>query len=238
MKAKDLMSSRVVTVRPGNSIRHAAQLMLDHAISGLPVVDDDGKLVGMITEGDLLRRNELGQEHPAGARFAAGQAEHSSGSYLKTHGWSVGDVMTSDVITVQEEATAADVAQLMKRHGIKRLPVMREGRLAGIVSRADLLVVITLAKPDDTAPGDAAIRRSILARLGESAGLESSHIAVAVTNGAVHLSGSVNSAIERDVARAVAENVHGVANVYNHLQIATQPVGISAGNGSPRSTRS
>ena len=219
MQARDLMTKRVVTVSPGNSVRHAAQIMRDNAASGLPVVDDNGKLVGIITEGDLLRRAEFGLKSDSEPGLAASEQQPAITSYRKSHGWSVADAMTSEVISVDETVTSKHIARLMRQHGIKRVPVVKDGKVIGIVSRADLLGVIIMAEPDCIAPGDAAIKRSIKARLAEVDGLDTRHIEVAVENGSVHFSGAACSDVEQDVARAVAENVGGVFGISDHRKI-------------------
>lgn len=212
MKAKDVMTAKVVTVSPDHSIRHAARIMLDHCISGLPVVDDNGRLVGIVREGDFLRRSELGA--PA---FPTGGAR----GYVKGHSWKVADLMTSDVVVADEETPIARIVALMQEHGIKRIPVMRGQRLVGVVSRADLLRVVVAAKlDDDTAAGDDAIRRIILTRLQEDAGVNGDAITLTVTDGLVYFSGAVSSQSERDAVRVVAEGVRGVKGVFDHLYLA------------------
>ena len=158
MNAKDVMTRTVVTVSPDHSLRHAARIMLDRGISGVPVVDDDSRLVGIVTEGDLLRRSEL-----TGPGLSSQQPETSdekARAYVKSRSWKVADVMSSDLVPVDEETPVARIAALMSERGIKRVPVMRGRRLVGIVSRADLLRVLIAAKIDDAASGDDAIRRS------------------------------------------------------------------------------
>lgn len=213
MLTKDLMTTNVTIANPGHSIWHAAQMMLDHDVSGLPVVDDNGHLAGMLTQGDLLRRIEL----------ATGTApvapERRLGAYVKTHSWKVDDVMTTNVIAVEEETPISSVATLMDQHGIGRLPVVRQGRLVGIISRKDILRVIATAKHDAIAPGDSAMRRAILARLGENSDLEGVHLTVTVSGGVVHLGGTVGSDAEREAALVTAESVRGVAGVCDHMQI-------------------
>ena len=210
MKAKDVMAANVVTVSPDHSVRHAAKIMLDHRISGVPVVGDDGRLVGIVSEGDFLRRSELGGLSPPEAR-----------DYVKGHSWKVADLMTSDVVVVDEETSIARIALLMQEHGIKRIPVMRGQRLVGVVGRADLLRAVIAAKSDDaTAAGDDAIRRSILTRLREDAGVKGDALTLTVSDGLVHFSGSVKSQAERDAVRVVADGVRGVKGVFDHLNVA------------------
>lgn len=212
MKAKDVMTAKVVTVSPDHSIRYAARIMLDHRISGLPGVDDNGRLVGIVSEGDFLRRSELGAP-----TFPAGETR----GYVKGHSWKVADLMTSDVIVADEETPIARIVTLMREHGIKRIPVMRGQRLVGVVSRADLLRVVVATKFDDaTAAGDDAIRRSILTRLREDAGVKGDALTITVSDGLVHFSGEVSSRSERDAVRVVAEGVRGVKGVFDHLHQA------------------
>jgi CBS domain-containing protein len=219
MRAKDIMTTKVVAVSPRNSVRHAVQIMLDHGVSGLPVIDDGGHLVGLISEGDLLRRAELNTStFPAQVRPGK-SAEQRERTYVKNHSWSIGDVMTTVVVTIDEDMPVGGVAALMDKHGIKRVAVTRGVRLVGIVSRRDLLRAIVTAKLDDSAPGDAAIRRTILAQLGDDTGLEDAQLSVTVLNGVVHLWGVVGSESERDAARVVAEGVRGVAGITDHLGI-------------------
>lgn len=217
MKAKDLMSAPCVTVSAENSVKHAAQIMLDQDISGLPVLSDDERLVGIITEGDLLRRCELGsfaemdENQPPRTRAQA---------YLHNKGWKVGHVMSRDVVAVTEDTSANRIAELMARHRIKRVPVLRRDKLVGIVSRRDLLKQICLAPKDATAPGDEAIARSIRTRLQQELGL-GEKVKVDVHAGAVHLRGCVGSEAERQAAAALAEGVQGVEGVL--LDIAVSP---------------
>ncbi|VTZ59857.1 conserved hypothetical protein [Sinorhizobium medicae] len=220
MKAMDVMRVKVVTVSPDHSVTHAAQIMLDQSISGLPVVDDDGHVVGLVTEGDLMRRAELGAQglSPADGQFS--KSEDKTRAYVKSHSWKVADVMTSDLVKVDEETPLARVAALMVERRIKRVPVMRGEHLVGVVSRTDLLRVLVAAKFDDTASGDDAIRRSILTRLREDAGVKGDGLILTVSDGLVRFSGVVTSQSERDAARVVAEGIRGVKGVFDHLSIA------------------
>ncbi|MER9655280.1 CBS domain-containing protein [Mesorhizobium sp. M0152] len=212
MRAKDVMTAKVVTVSPDHSVRHAAQIMLDHRISGLPVVNDDSRLVGIVSEGDFLGRSELG---------AGAISPNDARSYVKGHSWKVADLMSPDVVAADEETPIERIAALMREHGIKRIPIMRGQRLAGVVSRADLLRVVIAAKFDDaTAAGDDAIRRSILTRLREDARVEGDALTLTVSDGLVHFSGAVSSQSERDALRVVAEGVRGVKGVFDHLHLA------------------
>ena len=211
MRATDIMTTKVVTVSPGNSIRHAAQIMLDHGVSGLPVVDDEGRLVGIITEGDLLRRSELGLPGIAASLPAE--------DYIRSHGWDVGDVMTADVTAIDPDVPIDRVAATMAENRVKRLPVVEDGRLVGIVSRADLLRFIAVAQSGAAIKGDDAIRRSVLARLSDVEELRNLRLGVIVTKGIIHLWGDVDSEPARRAACLVAEGIRGAAGVVDHLGV-------------------
>lgn len=216
MKARDIASLQVTTIGPGTSVRHAARIMLAHGISGLPVVEDETRIVGIITEGDLIRRSELGLGKSQILELAGVDARAAQ-DYVKRHSWSVADVMTRQVISVDENESIAKVAELLEQHGIKRLPVTSDGKLIGLISRADLLRVIATTSPERIAAGDKAIHTSIVARLHEVFDVRSDHINVAVFEGNVRLSGEVASPDECDAARVIAENIQGVKCVENHL---------------------
>jgi CBS domain-containing protein len=216
MKVRDVMTTKVVSVSPDNSVKRVARIMLDKHVSGLPVVDDEGKLVGLISEGDLLRRSELGLDVIAAPGQSASSEERAS-AYVKSHAWKVADVMSRDVVTVDEETDLSHAATLMAENGVKRLPVIRNGKLVGIVSRADLLHAIATARLDDTAPGDEAIRRSIVTRLNEDIGLNSGNVTVTVVDGLVHLWGTASSPASRKAACVIADGVRGVKGVIEHF---------------------
>ncbi|MCA1491786.1 CBS domain-containing protein [Ensifer sp. NBAIM29] len=217
MLVKDVMTTKIVKLSPDNSVRKAARLMFEHHVSGIPVVDDEGHLLGVISEGDLLRRTELCSEASVLVGDRMPDPDDRAAAFVRRCSWRVGDVMTAEPATVDEDAPIKRVASLMRERGIKRVPVIRDGELVGIVSRADLLQAIFSARQDETAAGDEAIRRSILVRLGENTGLEGLDITVAVTDGIVHFWGKVETAACRRAARIVAESVHGVRGVVEHF---------------------
>lgn len=142
MRVQDVMSTRLVTISPEHSVWHAAQIMLTEHVSGLPVLDDAQALIGMVTEGDLLRRSELGT--PLGD----GGVQERARAYVKSRSWKVGALMSAPVLSIDEDAPLSQVAMLLGLNRIKRLPVLRDARLVGIVSRADLLKVISAGGPD------------------------------------------------------------------------------------------
>lgn len=217
MRVKDVMTTVVVRISPDNSVRQAARLMFDNHVSGVPVVDDEGNLLGIISEGDLIRRTELysgANTSQSGTELAA---DDRAAAYVKRCSWRVGDAMTAGPVTIDEDASVSRAAKMMQDRGIKRIPVVRSGELVGIVSRRDLLQAILSTRVDDTPVDDDAIRRSVTARLGEDTGLEGSDLTVAVSDGVVHLWGKVETPGCRRAARLLAENVHGVRGVVEHF---------------------
>jgi CBS domain-containing protein len=214
------MTTDVVAVAPETSVRQVAQTMLRHRISGVPVVDATGKLVGIVSEGDLMRRPESGTERRRSWWLALLAApEDSALDYIKSHGQHAKDVMTSPVVTTDAETPISEVAAVLEEKRIKRVPVLKEGRLVGIVSRADLLHGLTAAKFDQTAPGDKAIRREVALRIRRDAGVRDSLLNIVVTDGVVHFWGALRSQAERDAARVAAETVRGVHAVMDHTNI-------------------
>jgi CBS domain-containing protein len=168
MKTADLMTSTVITITPGHSVRHAARLMLEHGISGLPVVDDMGTVVGMLTEGDLLRRVEPAEADKVDAMwYRLATPEGVARDFVKRHSWRVGDVMTSPVVFVTGQTPLRHVAELLETHGIRRLPVVERGQLIGIIGRSDLLRCLVGQLPEQPIQGDEALRICVAARLGD-----------------------------------------------------------------------
>lgn len=217
MRVKDVMTKNVIRLSPDNSVRQAAALMLDNHVSGLPVVDDEGHLLGVLSEGDLIRRTELCSTMVASPAELELAPDERAKAFVKRCSWKVGDAMTTDPVTVDEDASVVRVSRLMQEHGIKRVPVIRNEELVGIVSRADLLKAILAAKQDQTLTDDQAIERSIFTRLGENTGLEGLDVTAAVSDGIVHLWGCVESTDLRRAARILAENVRGVRGVVEHF---------------------
>ena len=219
MKAMDVMSRHVLTLSLGNSVAHAAQIMLDNAVSGLPVMDNEGALVGIVTEGDLVRRMELGHTAPSDVL-----KPEASDDFVKSNSWRVEDVMTTPVVTIAEETTVEEIAQLFDTHKIKRVPVIRDGHLVGQVSRADLLQVIARSKPPVIAEGDDALRLSIASRLRGALRMTNPP-AVSVIDGIVHLKGTLRSENERRAIRAIVDGMPGGAGVVDHMQLEHQNEG-------------
>jgi CBS domain-containing protein len=219
MRAHQIMTRSVVTVAPDATILEAANIMLGKHVSGLPVLDAGGKLVGIVSEGDFIRRSEIGTQRKRGRwlKFLLG-AGLTATDYVHEHGGKVLEVMTTDPVTVAEDATLEQIVASMETNRVKRLPVMRGDRLVGIVSRANLLqAVASLAReiPDPTADDDH-IRSRIIAAI-EKSDWSPFGLNVIVHDGIVHLSGVITDENSRQAAMVAAENVAGVKKVHDHL---------------------
>ncbi len=220
MYARDVMTPAVVSVEPSATVLQAVRLMLQKKISGLPVVDAKGHLVGILTEGDLLRRSETGTERqrPRWLEFLVGPGRLAD-EYVRTHAKTVDEIMTPEPATVTEGTRLEDVVELMERRRIKRVPVVRNGKVVGIVSRANLLHALATLVPE-AAPadqGDAAIRERLIAELGKEKWAPVAAMNVVVRNGVVELWGTITDERERKALIVAAENVPGVKAVRDHL---------------------
>jgi CBS domain-containing protein len=220
MNAKDVMTTRVVSVGANASILQAAQLMLQNKISGLPVVDEGGHLVGLVTEGDFLRRGEIGTQRRRARwlEFLIGPGRLAD-EYVRACGRKVSEIMTRNLHTISEDTPLVEAVNLMERHRIKRLPVVRGRELVGIVSRANLVQAFTSLARDagTTKLGDAAIRKQLMAELGKRSWVPHGMLNVVVRNGVVDLWGSITDDRERQALIVAAENVPGVERVHDHL---------------------
>ena len=218
MRARDVMVRAVATTTPETAVENVARLMINLRISGVPVLDKNGKLVGIVTEGDLLRRAETGTERRLSRwseRFSANS--RLAAEYLKARARRVEDIMTRKVVSVGELATLAEIAELMETRRIKRVPVVHDGKIVGIVSRADLLQVLasggaTTADEDN----DRTIRERLLAELRKQEWANPTESNVVVSDGVVHFWGTVGSEEERRALRVVAENIPGVRGIEDH----------------------
>jgi CBS domain-containing protein len=216
MQAKDVMTTKIVTVRPDARVDHIAALLLERRISGVPVVDAEGRIVGIVTEGDLMRRPEMGTERHRGwwLRLFGDERERAA-EYARAHGSRAEQVMTRNVITVTEETPLGEIARLLEEHRIKRVPVVRDGKLVGIVSRANLLhglAALPAPAPPERLVDDRAIRDEVVRALDRE-GWTHGPLNVTVTNGVVELWGLVESEEQRLAIVVADENVPGVVAV-------------------------
>jgi CBS domain-containing protein len=218
MQVREVMTRNVITVTADDSVTSAAKLMLQNRISGLPVLDGKGTLIGVVTEGDFLRRGELGttRRRPKWLEFIVGPGRLAE-EYVQASGRKVSDVMTPDPYTVGENDSLETVVELMERRRIKRLPVMRDGKLVGIISRANLLhALASLSRGAPAAAADdAGIREQILAVLAKQNWALA--VNVVVKNGVVELWGTIMDERERKACIVAVENVPGVKSVHDHL---------------------
>jgi CBS domain-containing protein len=226
MKARDVMVSPVITVKPHASVQEVAKTLVDRRISAVPVVDDAGRLVGIISEGDLMHRSEMGTErryHRWGLRLVAGDASLPT-DYIKVRGRKAADIMTKNVFTASPETPLDDVAILLERNSIKRVPIVRGGQLVGIVSRANLVQALaTMPKGLEIPLSDAKIRDKLLSHLKQQPWADIHLLNVTVTDGVVNLWGIASSETERQAIRVAAEAMPGVKAVNDHL--ARGPIG-------------
>jgi CBS domain-containing protein len=220
MNAADIMTSDVLTINGDASVLDAARILLRHRVSGLPVVDWNGKLVGVLTEGDLLRRAETGTErrrqHWLELLLGPGRA---AADYAHAHARKVSELMSDQVVSIGPQTALEDAVALMERHKVKRLPVVTDGKLVGIVSRHDFLrALIDKAEKDTAAPAsDEDIRARIQAEFDRQKWAPRAAMRIAVKDGVVELSGSITDDRERLALRVMCENIGGVKSVVDHL---------------------
>jgi len=220
MRADQIMTRNLITISPKAGVADAIAKMLEFRIGGLPVVDSAGAIVGIVTEGDFLRRTEIGTERkrPRWLEFITGPGS-LAGEYVRTHGRRVDEVMTVDPVTISEDADLDDVVRLMEKRRIKRVPVTRGDTMVGIVTRANLLhALASLSREASPAAlDDAAIRARVIAEFERQPWAPKNLIEVVVRNGVVDLWGVIVADHQREAAGVVAENVPGVKSVRNHL---------------------
>jgi CBS-domain-containing membrane protein len=228
MKARDVMVAPVITVKPYTSVRELAQVLLNNHISAVPVVDDQGKLVGIVSEGDLVRRAEAGTQRrrPWWLLMMTGE-ETLAQEYVKAHAGKVGDIMVRDVVTAAADASLDEIATLMERNSIKRVPIMTGGQLVGIVSRANLIQAVASKHVGLEIPSaDAAIRDKLLAHLKTQPWAHTALLNITVNGGVVDLWGMTGSDSERRAIHAAAESMPGVCAVNDHMVVRTYIAGI------------
>lgn len=230
MQAQDVMTTVVATVPADATVQEAAKLMLERRISALPVMDRKDRVVGIVSEGDLVRRTELGTD-AARSWWLRAFAEDAAADYLKTHGASVRDVMTSPAVSVRRTTPLQEIARLLEKHRIKRVPVLEAGRLVGIVSRADLVrrLATAPARPTARTATDRTLRRQVLKEV-QRAGLDLLYVNLTMEQGVVHLWGGVRSRAEQKALSMAAKAVAGVRKVEDHSFVI--PLRVAAALGS------
>lgn len=222
MRAHQIMTRQVITVGADTTLVEAVDTMLQHHISGLPVVDAAGKLIGIISEGDFIRRAETGTQRRRGRwlTYLIGTGQIAA-DFVHAHGRKIGDIMTPDPVTVTEDTPLDQIVQIMESRNVKRIPVVRGDRLVGIVTRSDFLATVADLARDVPSPSadDDHIRSAVSAEI-EQAAWRPCKLKVGVRDGIVSLSGVIESENARRAAIVAAENVPGVKNVLDNLSNA------------------
>ena len=226
MNAGDVMTREVVTIGPDTPVLQIVQLLLSRGISGVPVIDEAGALLGVVSQGDLLRRVEIGTEKRRGGwrAFFIGTATLAE-EYVRSHGTIARDIMTRDVISVSRDASLADIADLMEQKRIKRVPVLEDGKLVGIISRSNLLRAFASQQPGasaEVAADDATVREALLAELGRQTWSRRAENTVVVSEGIVHLWGLVATPEELRALELAAQGIPGVKAVRNHMIVLSE----------------
>ncbi|MBF59163.1 CBS domain-containing protein [Halomonas sp. FeN2] len=227
MQAIDIMTPKVVSVGPDTEVREIAQLLLSHRISAVPVVDEAHQVIGIVSEGDLMRRVKGDGDHRDSWWLSLFTGGKDAGDYVKSHGRKAHEVMTPNPMTVEENTPLHTIARMLEKHHIKRVPVLREGKLVGIVSRANLLQGIANAAvaPTQSPTDDRQIREAILNEVEHNTGVQVEGISVIVDGGTVEVWGLVESLEQKQAVTVAAENVPGVTQVENHLGMMPRGVG-------------
>jgi len=226
MNAGDVMIREVVTIGPETPVLEIVQLLLARGISGVPVIDEDGGLVGVVSEGDLLRRVEIGTEkHRGGWRaFFTGTVTLAE-EYVRSRGTMARDIMTHEVVSVSRTTRLGDIAELMEHNHIKRVPVLEDGRLVGLVSRSNLLRAFASQRAEAgpvVGADDTAIREALLAELGRQTWSRRAENTVVVTDGVVHLWGLAATPEELRALELAAQGIAGVKAVRNHMIVLSE----------------
>lgn len=218
MKARDVMTSPVITVQASASVKDVAKVLLQNRISAVPVVDDRGELVGIVSEGDLVRRPEGGTERQPRRWLMLLSEQQLATEYVKAHATRVADIMTRYVITAEPDTPLNEIATLLERNSIKRVPIVHNGQLVGIISRANLIQALAADRKGLDVPiADSAIRDKLLAHLKAQPWAHPALLNIIVHDGVVDLWGVASSEEEKQAIRVAAENTAGVRAINDNL---------------------
>jgi CBS domain-containing protein len=230
MNAADVMVSNVITVNVDATVQDVAGTLATNRISAVPVVDRQGNLAGIVSEGDLIRRSEIGTERSRSWWLDTQSTNRKlAEQFVQSHSRRVSDVMTTKVISVKPDSTLGEIASLLEKNGIKRVPVVRDGRVVGIVSRANLvqaLASVIELPVEETVESDASFREKVLGRLQEVPRVRSALLNVIVHDRIVDLWGTVDSEAERKAIRIAAEGTPGIRHVNDNLVVRPTLVGL------------
>jgi len=220
MQAADIMTKVVISVAPDTTVPDIATLMLERGISSVTVVDRTGRLIGLITEGDLVRRAEMGTERrPSRWLEVVSTNAELAADYVKSHARKAADIMTRDVVTASAETSVRDIVDLMEAKRIKRVPIVHDGAVIGIISRTNLVQSLLVGGRFEARDlkGDRAIREALLAELSHQKWVAAIGLNVIVSDGVIHLWGTVQSPEQRAALRVAAENIPGARRIEDHL---------------------
>lgn len=226
MQAKDVMTSPVLTVAPETAVTEVAKLLLERHISAAPVVDEAGQLLGIVSEGDLMRRPESGTERrPSWWLTLISDPQDEARHFLKSYGLRARDVMSRNVVTVPESAPLQEVAILLEKHRIKRVPVVRDGKVLGIVSRANLLqALVAQPKPAALEADDVKLKKAVQDAI-QATGARTLYVNVVVAEGIVHLWGVAHTEEEKQAMCVAAEGVPGAREIRERISILPRGAG-------------
>lgn len=220
MQARDIMTTNVISVAPDATVQDIATRLIENRISAVPVVEKDGRLIGIVSEGDLMRRPESGTERlPSWWLALLTSPEQAARAYVKAHGKHAVDVMTRDVATIEEDAPIRDIAEILEKHRIKRVPVMKSGKIVGIVSRANLLRALANQQAVATKITDDRDIKEAVEKSLNGAGIRTSFVNIIVSGGVVNLWGSVETPEEKTAVRIAAETATGVKEVHDNIGV-------------------
>ena len=219
--AREIMTSPVITVSPDTPFRNIVAIMLQHGISGLPVVDEHGRLLGVVTEADLLHKEEAPHPQPALIPWhgSSPRLERLLDRHRKSEGMTAGDLMTENVVTATEDTSAHQLAHLMLARDINRIPILRDGRVAGIVTRADILKLFTR--------GDQALLEAVREVLVHDLWIDPKTLSITCLNGVVTVSGEVDRRTDRDLLIRWVKSIDGVVGVNtDQLEFRSDDLGL------------
>ena len=223
MLARDIMTGTAVTIAPDATVADAARMMVEKGVSGLPVVDLSGQLVGIVTEGDLLRRKELGSEMRRTWWSRLFRDDKSlAGEFAKAHGRFVREVMTRNVVCVRCDTPLGRVAKLLWTLDVKRLPVLKNGALVGVISRRDVVRSLAKLAAIEARPqkaSDNEIALGVLSRIDNAPFVAAIQVQLTITDGVVEVAGTVSSENQRQAVLAMIEEPTGVARVHDRITV-------------------
>lgn len=222
MRANQIMTKNVVVVAAEYSVYDAAEIMLSSGISAAPVVDADGKMIGIVSEADLMHRPEIATV-PGKSWLQRLLADNTATAreFVRSHSHRVTDVMTKNVVSADEGATVQEIVVLMQRHHVKRIPILRDGKIVGIVGRANVLQGLLAREPSSPSGriDDEVLRAAVTATLAKRGWAAAPTSNVVSQDGVIHLWGCVDNNTIKKAYEIAAENVHGVRHVQNHMMV-------------------